>query len=244
MSFNKSAPLTVGGTNVWKGTNKTNGFCMRSADGRIPATKQSFLNLYPSDHSSCAVLDGTIPFGTGLFRDSATFANGSFGPGRLYVRAANIADTAIFAGILEFNQGMATGHPIDPIGLKNYMKGEIISSGYVGYKSFMPPGDRMTARANYAAWLNEPEDPSLNAPTHRHLYSDICDRINGDAPQLVGLMIDRETGFPFCAMMNPANTPYSSVEDILVGFAEVYEPENETIYFKLDPFCDKMVQPV
>ncbi len=236
MAYNKSAPLRVGGENVWKGQDRTNGFVMRSVDGRVPALKESFTNIIP--HFTDADPVGPVaPFGCGLWRDARDQRTER---GTVYVDSGGTGSgDSVFAGILEFNQGITTGHPVANVGLQAYMKGEVVISGLVGYKSFMPQGDLVTSMNNYAAWLADPHNPTLDLATHRMTYQEVLTEMDAGGVEYLGLGIHSATGFPHPLLLRKtAGVSYnaSPTDFYLVGLAEVFEPENETIYFRLDRF--------
>jgi hypothetical protein len=208
---------------LYKGANKTNGFLMRNVDGRVPALQQPLGRLSISAENSLSD-DGAVPWGNGLWRDISVIDT------RPGIALAQKPDRAFFCGVLKFNQGWQAGHPVMPYGLPSYSKGTIVSKGLVGYKVAMKAAGQ---EKNYLEYLKGKS--SQDIPDVRTTYKDWADlyKTANDGDKL-GLFFGNDSGFPVVAIIAKANIAAPSLTGATFGgFAEVWEPENEAVFFDI-----------
>jgi hypothetical protein len=223
--FGSGMPLDVSNLEtLWKGTDKTNGFLMRSVDGRIPAL-QLPIGRIAIDAANPLADDGLVPWGNAFWRDNNTIDTR---PGT--VHAENPAKGE-FVGVLKFNQGWQAGNPVQPWGLPAYSKGTIVNKGLVGYKTAMAA---VGQSVNYLSYLKG--DADQDTDTVRSTYKHWVDALKADAAgSKLGLFFDDESGFPVVLVVPAASIPYPVVSGVtFAGFAVVYEKEHEAVFFNID----------
>jgi hypothetical protein len=214
-------PLRIGQEHIWRGVDKTNGFLMRSVDGRIPAMKQSFSRLDIGQANVLAAA-GAVTWGNALWRDTSRI---DVEPGVVHTEKP---DVGFLCGILEFNQGYQTGHPVQNWGLPDFGRSDMICTGYVGYKVAMAA---VGQEDNYLAYLQG--DRSQDTDTVRTIYSDwMTDyATNGADGSRLGLFFANDSGFPIMSVIAAADVGSPTLAGAtFAGLVEIFEPENESVY--------------
>jgi hypothetical protein len=217
-------PLKITSQRVFRGQDRTNGFLMRNSDGRIPALQEG-ASSFTIGASSALFTDGIIPWGNGLWRDLNQIDTK---PGAVFSDKPTKAE---FVGVLKFEQGLQTGHPVAGHGMQAaFMKGTLVRSGLVGFKQSMQAvGDE----ANYLLYLKGVVAQDVN--TVRLVYSDWVAALKAGADgDKLGLFFGNASGFPIVSLVAAANVGAPTLANtVFAGFAEVYEKENNAIYFRL-----------
>lgn len=126
------AQLSVTGSKVFRGEDKSNGVLMMGDSVPHIETSYSALSLDTTNGLNI----GYVPFGNALWYDDADLSAGK--AAKVYDSAAALT-TPKFAGILKYEQGVATGFPMNQAsgyqnGIAPHMKGTIIKRGFVWYK--------------------------------------------------------------------------------------------------------------
>lgn len=187
-----NAPLRIGQEQVWKGRDKTNGFLMRNADGRIPALKESFSRVDIGGGSVYSAA-GATPYGNGLWRDLPNFADE---PG---VVKAEKPEKGVFVGVIEFNQGWQTGHPVQGWGIPAYGRSDMIRKGLVGYKVAMAG---IGSDASYLSYLKG--DKTADNVGVRTTYKDWVQALSeADDGAKLGLFFSHVSGSPIISVVEP-----------------------------------------
>lgn len=227
-SYAGGTPLKTSQNNVWRGRGRTNGFVMKSVDGRIPAVKEGFTRLGIGG-SNVLFTDGAVPFGNALFRDVNQIDTAAG-----YVQTDKPTKGQL-AGILEFDQAAQTGTPVLNWGKQQFQRGLLCRSGLVGYKQSMVYGTAQ--EANYLTLLKTGFGYAQDVNTVRTVYSDwVAARKAGAEGDRLALFFGNISGFPIVKMVVAANigAPTTGLTAVTFGgWAEILEPENETIYFKI-----------
>jgi len=222
--FGPGMPLDVSNMEaLYKGLNKTNGFLMRNVDGRVPALQQPLGRLSISVENALSD-DGIVPWGNGLWRNLAALDTQ---PG---IAQAQKPAKSFFCGVLKFNQGWQAGNPVAPHGLADYSKGVIVSKGLVGYKTAMT---EVGQEENYLDYLKG--KTSQDIPDVRTTYKDWIElyKAANDGDKL-GLFFGNDSGFPIVAVVAAEDIAAPALDDAtFAGFAEVFEPENEAVFFDI-----------
>ena len=206
---------------LWGGTSKTNGFLMRSVDGRIPALEESFARCVIG--ATSPMFDSmVVPWGNALWVDMSTVDTEPH-----VIQSVKPAD-AFFVGVLKFEQGVQTGNPIQPYGLPPFTRGTVIRKGYVGYKTSMPA---VGIETDYTGYLLG--DETKDVDTARSTYGEWMDILKAGADgDRLGLFFGNDSGFPIVSLVLAANIASPTLANATFGgFAEIFEPENEAIYF-------------
>jgi hypothetical protein len=193
---------------------------MRNVDGRIPATKESSSrNIVGASNVLAAA--GVIPYGNGLWQDLTTMASG---PGLINAEKPTVGR---LIGIMEFNQGWQTGHPVQNWGIPTFGRADIIRSGYVGYKVSMTA---VGQEANYLAYLQG--DRAMDVVGVRQTYTEWLAAYSaaGDGAKL-GLFFGNASGFPIMAVVPFANIANPTLAGAtFAGFVMTFENENEAVF--------------
>jgi hypothetical protein len=247
--YGSGTPIDIAdGNKLWSGSDRTNGFLMRSVDGRIPALKESFAKALAGADNPLFD-DGVIPWG------NAVWLNLELMKTQPHTVHAEKPAKAKIAGVLEFEQGVQTGNPVLNWGLPLYSRGTLIRDGLVGYKVAM---NGVADPEDYLAYLRG--DESKDNASVRTVYEDWVDglRLVDDGANL-GLFFNKASGFPVVAVVAAASvlsgvpgatydqgefgqtllqTGVAFVEGsfsnlVFGGLAKVFEPENKAIYFDL-----------
>ena len=208
---------------LWGGTSKTNGFLMRSVDGRIPALEESFARC-TINASSPLIGAAVVPWGNALWVNIPTVDT------EPHVIQTSKPAISMFVGVLKFEQGVQTGNPIQPYGIPPFTRGTVIRRGYVGYKTSMAA---IGGETDYMAFLMGDETKDVAAV--RLTYKEWVDllKTGGDGAQL-GLFFGDTSGFPVISLVPAANAANPTLTNATFGgFAEIFEPENEAVYFNL-----------
>lgn len=126
------AMISVNGSQVWKGPDKSNGILMMGDS--VPHIETSYAKMSLDTTNGLGI--GYVPFGNALWYDDADLASGKYA--QVYDSAAALT-TPKFAGIMKYEQGVATGFPMNQAsgyqnGIMPHMKGTIIKRGFVWYK--------------------------------------------------------------------------------------------------------------
>lgn len=225
-TYGYGTPLSITNDKVWKGTDKTNGFVMRNSDGRIPALRNSFTDVRIGAANVLSTF-GAIPFGNALWIDMANIDT------EPAVMHAEKPTNGAFGGILELNMAIQRGHPPLNWGLQEFMRGERILKGYIGYKvaSATVAGD-----ADYLAYLQG--DKTKDVVGVRTTYADWVTALKAaDAGSKLGLFFVNTSGFPIVRVVGPSDLTQTLVTGAtFAGYLDVntFEPENEAAYLWLD----------
>jgi len=216
--------LSVQGVRAWKGTERTNGFLMRNADGRIPAITQAGT----IDMSLNPVTPDVLPYGNGLIRflDEATSVHGVN-----QLRSGKGAATNVvqFVGVTKYEPAWASSHPVQNWGIPSYSKFTSISIGIVGYKF----SKKATASdADYLAFL-QGDNTKITAIDGFPDWMAALAAATVPGSNLY-LCFSIATGFPKVVVGGPTLTA-AAVGAGFVGVAAalVFEPENDMIGFDL-----------
>lgn len=244
--YGVGAPIDIAdGASLWQGSDKTNGFLMRSVDGRIPSLEEGFANAVASA-ANPLFDDGLIPWGNALWLDVARIDT------QPHTMHAESPAAPRLTGVLKFNQGVRTGNPVQNWGLPLYSKGTVIRDGLVGYKVAM---EKDADPEDYLAYLKG--DASKDASAVRLTYADWMEQYKAQAQGVeMGLFFENASGFPAVIFVDRssvtalAGTPgatysqgdFTSVRASGVvavagftfgGWAKVFEPENQAVYFEI-----------
>jgi hypothetical protein len=222
--FGSGMPLDVSNLEtLWKGTDKTNGFLMRSVDGRIPAL-QLPIGRMVIDSGSVLADDGLVPWGNAFWRDNGAVDTR---PGTVHAESPAKGE---FVGVLKFNQGWQAGNPVQPWGLPAYSKGVIINKGLVGYKTAMTAVDQ---DANYLSYLKGAA--AQDKDTVRTAYTQWVTALKAAAAgSKLGLFFDNTSGFPVVSVVLAAAVPAPVLTGAtFAGFAVIYEREHEAVFFDI-----------
>jgi hypothetical protein len=222
--YGSGMPLDVSNLEtLWKGTDKTNGFLMRSVDGRIPAL-QLPIGRMSIDAAGTLVDDGLIPWGNALWRDNG---NIDTKPGTAYAEKPAKGE---FIGVLKFNQGWQAGNPVQPWGIPVYSKGVIVNKGLVGYKTAMAA---VGEEANYLSYLKGVAAQDVD--TVRTTYNLWVAALKAAAAgSKLGLFFGDDSGFPIVSAVLAANISAPALTSAtFAGFAVVYEREHEAVFFDI-----------
>jgi hypothetical protein len=222
--YGSGMPLDVSNLEtLWKGTDKTNGFLMRSVDGRIPAL-QLPIGRMVVDAGSPLIDDGLIPWGNAFWRDNGTIDTR---PGTVHAEKPAKGE---FIGVLKFNQGWQAGNPVQPWGLPAYSKGVIVNKGLVGYKMAMAA---VGQEENYLSYLKGVAAQDID--TVRKTYKQwVAALKSAAAGSRLGLFFGNESGFPIVSVVLAANISAPTLTDAtFAGFAVVYEREHEAVFFDI-----------
>lgn len=224
-SYAGGTPLKTGQDRIWRGKDRTNGFVMRSVDGRIPAVKEGFSRL-GIGASSVLFTDGAVPWGNALFRDINQIDTA---PG--FVQTDKPTKGQL-AGILEFDQAAQTGTPVLNWGKQQFQRGQLCRSGLVGYKQAMTA---VGQEANYLTLLKQGYGTAQDVGTVRKVYSDwAATRKAGAEGDRLAIFFGNASGFPIVSLVLAANVGAPTLANATFGgWAEIWEPENEAIYFKI-----------
>jgi hypothetical protein len=217
-------PLDVSNVEtLWRGKDKTNGFLMRSVDGRIPAL-QLPIGKMVIDALNPLAGDGLIPWGNALWRD-----NGSIDtrPGAVHAERAAKGE---FIGVLKFNQGWQAGNPVQPWGLPAYSKGVIVNKGLVGYKTALAD---IYQKDEYLLYLKGAAAQDID--TVRTTYKQWVAGLKAAAAgSRLGLFFDDASGYPFVSVVLAADISAPALTGMtFAGFAVVYEREHEAVFFDI-----------
>jgi hypothetical protein len=206
---------------LWKGTNKTNGFLMRSVDGRIPALQLPIGRLV-IDVANPLSDDGLVPWGNALWRDNATIDTR---PGAAHAEKPAKGE---LVGVLKFNQGWQAGNPVQPWGVPSYSKGVIVNDGLVGYKTAMTDAAHAAEYLSYLKGVSAQDIPAV-----RTTYKEWVAALKaGAAGSKLGLFFDNESGFPIVSVVADPAAPVLSGAPC-AGSAVVFEREHEAIFYKI-----------
>jgi hypothetical protein len=245
--YGSGTPIDIAdGNKLWRGSDRTNGFLMRSVDGRVPALEESFARMV-AGVSNPLYDSGVIPWGNAVWLDLALMATQS------HTIHAEKPTKAKIAGVLKFEQGWQTGNPVQNWGLPMYSRGTLIRDGLVGYKVAL---NSVADPEDYLAYLSG--DESKDVASVRTVYEDWLDALRlADDGSNLGLFFDETSGFPVVAVVSPASVlagapgaTYDQADFSTVtlsgvgvlsgvagltfgGMAKVFEPENQAIYFEL-----------
>lgn len=197
-----NAKISVKGSKVFRGEDKSNGVLMMGDS--VPHIETSYSEM--SLDTSNGLNIGYVPFGNGLWYDDADLANGKYA--KIYDSAAGLTKPK-FAGIMKYEQGIATGFPMNLAdgyqnGIMPHMKGTIIKRGFVWYKDCYAEAAGNTKRA----------------------FSDVT--------RSMCLFVRNATGLPVIAKP----TSFAAGKGVLanctfVGTIEQLEPENEGILINI-----------
>lgn len=215
--------ISVAGTRAWKGSELTNGFLMRNADGRVAAITQAGT----MDASDNAAITEAVPYGSGLVRVVTDIDTGDVNTLKSGVPANAVYQ---FGGIMKYEPGWAASHPVQNWGVPSFAKFTAITRGIVGFKHSKKDG---ASDADYIAFLKG-DKSKIDAVD---VFTDWLDLLG--AATAIGsnlyLLIDVTTGFPKVVVGGPNIFSVSvPVGFMLVAKASVFEPENGMVGFELD----------
>jgi hypothetical protein len=212
---------------LWGGFGKTNGILHKNVDGRIPAMKGSWARIMAARLENPLSERGVIPWGNAFWRNLGLIDTK---PNTFY---PDKPDAGLFGGILLFEQGWQSGNPIVPYGLVDYTRGTVIPSGLVGYQTSMAA---VGAEEDYYKFLQNQADRAYNKIEARKGYKEwMADlKAAGDGSKL-GIFFGNGSGFPLVEAVPAADRANPAVTDATFGgFARLYEPENEIVYFEIE----------
>lgn len=222
-TVNSGSLLSVSGSKVWKGGEKTNGFLMRNADGRVSAITQSgTLDLAENTAGITAV-----PFGNGLFR---RLDGGTKAVVNELKSGVALADVIQFAGVVKYEQGWAESQPVQNWGIPGYSKFTAITRGIVGYKFSQKAA---ASDADYLAFIKGDK----TKVTAIDAFDDWIAALYAATAlgSTLYLLVSLTTGFPRVIAGGPDRHSVSIPAGfILIGQAVVFEPENDMIGFELN----------
>jgi hypothetical protein len=226
-SYGQATPLQINQNSVWKGRDRSNGFVMRNADGRVPAITEGFTRL-GIGASNVLYPVGAVPYGNALFRDTNQIDTA---PGLVFTDKPT---KSWFVGILEFEQSNQTGNPILNWAKQLFQRGNLVRSGYVGYKQTMVYGNN---QAHYLDLLTNGLNSTYDTTATRLIYADMVAAFKAGADgDRLGLFFDTASGFPIAKMVVAANlaAPLTGLTGVVfAGYAEIFEKENEAVIFRL-----------
>jgi hypothetical protein len=204
--------------------NKTNGFLMRNADGRVPALVEPAGRLR-IDAANVLREDDIVPWGNGLWRDIGAIDTQ---PG---IAHCEKPVKGWLIGLLQFNQGWQAGNPVAPYGVPSYSKASIIRKGFAGFKTAMTA---VGQEDEYLAYLKG--DTAQDIPAVRTAYDEwtAVYKAGADGSRL-GLFIGNASGFPIVSLVLKANLAAPALTGAsFAGFAEIFEKENSAVYFDIN----------
>ena len=220
--YGSGMPLDVSNMeHLWKGKGKTNGFLMRSVDGRIPALQLPIGRMYVGTTNVLSD-DGVIPWGNALWRNNGTI---DVSPGSLH---AEKMEKGELVGVLKFNQGWQAGNPVQPWGLPSYSKGTVVGKGLVGYKAALASEAAISEYLDFLKGKADADDDGV-----RTTYKDwVASLKAGAVGSKLGLYFHNETGFPMVMVVsNPASPSVNYAT--FAGFAVIFEKEHEAVFFDI-----------
>jgi hypothetical protein len=221
--YGSGTPIDIAdGDKLWRGTDKTNGFLMRNSDGRIPALEESFSRLVIAA-ANPLFNEGVIAWGNGLWLDTSSVKT------KPHTMRGEKPAVGSLVGVLKFEQGWQTGNPVKNWGLPLYSRGTIVREGLVGYKVSYKHGGSLD---DYTAYLRG--DPEKDDPAVRLTYDEWMDMWESGADNTkLALFFHVESGFPVVYPVVPVGYDPVLSDCVFAGYAKVWEPENQAIYFDL-----------
>jgi hypothetical protein len=227
-TYGNGMPIDISDQNkLWGGMHRTNGFLHKNVDGRIPALKVSWARITRASLANPLSERGVIPWGNAMWKNLAfidTMPN---------TLCPDKPEKGQFAGILLFEQGWQSGHPIVPYGLVDYTKGTLIPQGLVGYKISMA---EIGKESEYYAFLQNQQDKTYDVVENRKTYKDWMTALKAaDDGSKLGIFFGNDSGFPLVEVVPAADLPNPTLADATFGgFARLLEPENEAVYFEIN----------
>jgi hypothetical protein len=221
--YTSGMPMEVGSPDrLWKGGVKTNGFLMRSVNGRIPSLTEGYARI-TIDAASVLYEPDIIPWGNALWREVDEVDTR---PGVRYAQAPAVKPSLV--GVFEFNQGWQASNPIQPYGMPSYSTGTVIRKGLVGYEHALTGVGKT---AEYLKYIRG--DADQDVPAVRTLYADWMAAWKAAAAgSKLGLFFDNATGFPVVSVVLAASLAAPALTGCTFGgFAEVFAKEFERLYF-------------
>lgn len=226
--YGAGMPLDISDkSKLWGGQGKTNGILHKNVDGRIPALKGSWARIMPAKLENPVSERGVIPWGNAFWRNLALIDTK---PNTMYPDKPGVG---LFAGILLFEQGWQSGHPIAPYGLVDYTRGTIVPSGLVGYTTALAA---VGVEDDYYKFLQNQSDRQYNKVEVRTGYKEWMAELKtaGDGAKL-GIFFGNDSGFPLVAVVPAADLAAPVLTDATFGgFGKLFEPENEIVYFDIE----------
>lgn len=133
MEHTSGIPLSLTGSNIWRGGNLSNGKIL-FANG-VPHLETSYSSLAISTALQTE-LDAAgaigVPFGNAVWYDRNLKATE---PSKIYAGVPTAGGAVPkFAGILAYDAGLASGQPVANNGVQPHNKGKLIKHAYVRYK--------------------------------------------------------------------------------------------------------------
>ena len=134
MEHTKGIPLSLTGSNIWKGGNKSNGKILY-ANG-VPHLETGYSALVISTALQTeldAAGDIGVPFGNAVWYNRNLKATE---PSKIYAGIPTAAGAVPkLAGILPYDAGLASGQPVANTGYQPHNQGKLIKHAYVHYKT-------------------------------------------------------------------------------------------------------------
>jgi hypothetical protein len=246
--YSAGTPIDIAdGNALWRGGDKTNGFLMRSVDGRIPALEEGFSRLVAGS-ANPLFADGVIPWGNALWLDRSAMAAS---PHTLRADVSGASNK--LNGVLKFEQGWQTGNPVQNYGLPLYSRGTVVRDGLVGYKVAMASG---TDDSDYLEYLKG--NANMDVDSVRTTYKQWVAALTSNGLAELCLFFSNASGFPVVTVVRDADlrvavlsgTPGSTYSQsdfsegtaygvpglsghTFGGYAKLFEPENEAVFFDI-----------
>lgn len=138
------AKISVTGQKAWRGTDKSNGILMLGDS--VPHIETSCSEIVLGDDLTSLGLP-YIPFGNAVWYNDGDISSKKYAK----VYGSKPATKGVFAGIMKYEQGIATGFPMNAKsgyqnGIMPHMKCTIIKRGFVWYKDCFASASGATKR--------------------------------------------------------------------------------------------------
>lgn len=133
MEHTNGIPIGLASPAIWKGTNKSNGQLMPIRDYYLEVGYSGLVITAALQAELTAAGETGVPFGNGLFYDRNIKASA---PNKVYAGYPTAAgNVPKLAGIMAYDQAIASLQPAAAKGVQPHNKGKIIKRGFVRYKT-------------------------------------------------------------------------------------------------------------
>jgi hypothetical protein len=212
--------MEISGESLWRGLDLSDGFLMKG--DRIPALVESDARCV-IDAANPLSEPYVVPWGSGLWLDQAQMEN------QPHTVHAEKPSKGVLTGLLKFEQGWQTGNPVVNWGAPPYTRMSVIRKGLVGYKVALAS---LSVLENYVAYLKGERTDDAKAAIN--VYKDwVATWAAGAADSRLGLFFENTSGLPIVSLVTTPASPTLAGASF-AGFAEVFEPENATIFFDIN----------